>query len=271
MADKKKKDYGMNVDFNSYGLKPAGSYIDSLKHLNDMLDTIAGGAGITTPKTDLDGLKSSMDEADEAAKKLLREMGETDALSPNAPKTKAEEEPERPNLDELLAELDSLVGLDKIKQNVRSLINLAKVRKLREEQGLPTPNMSLHLVFMGNPGTGKTTVARLVAQLYYAIGVLSKGQLVEVEQAGAVGVGHRSADVEGVQACDLTRLVRLICSRAVGVGGEADARALHDLALGRRRRGGHLSSLVALDIGRLGGEVDPHRFCRDKVELKLEI
>ena len=191
MADKKKKEYGMNVDFNSYGLKPAGSYIDSLKHLNDMLDSIAGGAGIPTSKTDMDGLKTSMDEADEAAKKLLREMGETDALSPNAPKTKAEEEPERPNLDELLAELDSLIGLDKIKQNVRSLINLAKVRKLREEQSLPTPNMSLHLVCMGNPGTGQTTVARLVAQLYYAIGVLSKGQLVEVDRsqlvAGFVG------------------------------------------------------------------------------------
>ncbi|MBQ7460355.1 MAG: AAA family ATPase [Oscillospiraceae bacterium] len=191
MADKKKKDYGMNVDFNSYGLKPAGSYLDSLKHLNEMLDSIAGGAGITTPKTDFDGLKTSMDEADEAAKKLLKEMGETDALNPSAPKTKAEKEPERPNLDDLLKELDELIGLENIKGNVRSLINLAKVRKLREEQGLPTPNMSLHLVFMGNPGTGKTTVARLVAQLYYAIGVLSKGQLVEVDRsqlvAGFVG------------------------------------------------------------------------------------
>ena len=191
MSDKNKKDYGFNVDFNSYGLKPAGSYIDSLKRLNDMLDSISDAAGVTKPKTGADDLKASMDEADEAAKKLLEEFERTDALSPSAPKTKAEEEPERPNLDELLEELDSLVGLEKIKANVRSLINLAKVRKLREEQGLPTPAMSLHLVFMGNPGTGKTTVARLVAQLYYAIGVLSKGQLIEVDRsqlvAGFVG------------------------------------------------------------------------------------
>lgn len=187
MADKKKKDYGMNVDFNSYGLRPAGSYIDQLKHLNDMLDSISSESS----KSRVTDLQKDMNEADEAAKKLLEEMNKQDALSPDSPKTKAEEEPERPNLDELLRELDDLVGLEKIKQNVRSLINLAKVRKLREEQGLPTPAMSLHLVFMGNPGTGKTTVARLIAQLYYAIGVLSKGQLVEVDRsqlvAGYVG------------------------------------------------------------------------------------
>lgn len=187
MADKKKKDYGMNVDFNSYGLRPAGSYIDQLRHLNDMLDSISSESS----KSRVTDLQKDMNEADEAAKKLLEEMNKQDALSPDSPKTKAEEEPERPNLDELLREFDDLVGLEKIKQNVRSLINLAKVRKLREEQGLPTPAMSLHLVFMGNPGTGKTTVARLIAQLYYAIGVLSKGQLVEVDRsqlvAGYVG------------------------------------------------------------------------------------
>ena len=96
-----------------------------------------------------------------------------------------------PTLEELLAELDGLCGLEQVKQDVKSLINLVKVRRLREEAGLPVPPMSLHLVFLGNPGTGKTTVARLLARLYHAIGVLPKGQLVEVDRsvlvAGFVG------------------------------------------------------------------------------------
>ena len=94
-------------------------------------------------------------------------------------------EPE-PTLEELLAELDGLCGLEKVKADVKSLINLVKVRRLRQEHGLPVPPMSLHLVFLGNPGTGKTTVARLLARIYKSIGVLSKGQLVEVDRSGLV-------------------------------------------------------------------------------------
>lgn len=98
----------------------------------------------------------------------------------------ADAAPEPPKLEDVLAELDALCGLDQVKKDVKSLINLVKVRKLRQEAGLPVPPMSLHLVFLGNPGTGKTTVARLLSKIYHCIGVLSKGQLVEVDRSGLV-------------------------------------------------------------------------------------
>lgn len=146
--------------------KPASSYLSSL--------------------SDFAALLGSMNQAENAADELIRVMEENSMLSDSSPKTNAELSPDKPDLDMLLAELDSLIGLSQIKSNVKSLINLVKVRKLREENGLPAPPLSLHLVFMGNPGTGKTTVARLLAKLYFAIGVLSKGQLIEVDRSGLV-------------------------------------------------------------------------------------
>ena len=101
-------------------------------------------------------------------------------------KEKEEELPPPEKLEDLLEELDSLVGLEKIKTDVRSLINLIKVRKLRTEAELPVPELSLHMVFTGNPGTGKTTVARLLSRLYRSIGVLKKGTLLEVDRSGLV-------------------------------------------------------------------------------------
>jgi len=103
-----------------------------------------------------------------------------------AAQEEGEPAPQPEKLEDVLAELDALCGLDKVKEDVKSLINLVKVRKLREQAGLPVPPMSLHMVFLGNPGTGKTTVARLLARIYHSIGVLSKGQLVEVDRSGLV-------------------------------------------------------------------------------------
>lgn len=100
----------------------------------------------------------------------------------------------------LVDELNGMVGLSEVKEEIQSLINLIKIRKLREEMNMPVMDMSYHMVFTGSPGTGKTTVARLVGKIYKELGILSDGKMIETDRSGLVAgyVGQTAMKVHDV-------------------------------------------------------------------------
>ena len=152
------------------------------------------------------GLKKSSDKADKS--ETIRDMyGDVRSYSDNKPVSLKEQsrikEGQTPDaevqaeLNELLEDIDAMIGLDGVKREVHNLVNILQVQRLRQKRGLKYPTISNHLVFTGNPGTGKTTVARKIGKIYKCLGILEKGHFVETDRSGLVA-GYMGQTAEKV-------------------------------------------------------------------------
>ena len=167
------------TNFDMSGVKSCNELFDSYKFLGKFFITVDGSL-------DEDVLDKYSGYIRKLNDNIADYLVEDDGLSIQMTRP-AEKEEEKHSLEEYMDRLNSLVGLEKVKKDVNSLINLVQIRKLRDDRGIKQPPMSLHLVFSGNPGTGKTTVARLLSKIYHEIGLLSKGHLIETDRSGLVG------------------------------------------------------------------------------------
>jgi len=142
---------------------------------------------------------------------------------PTAKQPVPELPPERP-LEELLAELDELIGLDHVKEEIRRLTSLLRIQRIRLERDLPTVETSHHLVFTGNPGTGKTTVARLLSQIFRTLDIVTRGHLVETDRSQLVAgyVGQTAARTRAVLESALGGTLLIDEAYALARGGEND-------------------------------------------------
>ena len=192
-------------------LVPSESELEAIDRFRAMVYRVIDGTAVATAGGD-DPSPTPVGPAGQAEQGVALTAAAPEPLPPAQP------------LDDLLDELDALIGLDDVKREVRRVANLLRVQQIRRERGLPVVEQSRHLIFTGNPGTGKTTVARLLARIYRTLGVVERGHLVETDRAGLVAgfVGQTAKRV--VDAFDQADQGVLLIDEAYSLarGGEND-------------------------------------------------
>jgi SpoVK/Ycf46/Vps4 family AAA+-type ATPase len=159
---------------------PIETYIESDDYC---LGCVTSNANKIIEKINTESKNKSSNQSDKEKKKHLSKENNEDGT-----------------LEDVLQELNSLVGLKEVKEEINTLINFIRIQKEREEEGLKTSSVSYHMVFTGNPGTGKTTVARIVSKVYAHLGILDVGELIETDRAGLIAEyeGQTAAKVDEV-------------------------------------------------------------------------
>ncbi len=169
--------------------------LDLIKHMTQQ--------NVKRLSDDIWGMQDKITGDGKAPAKAEEPQAKKKADDGSGAEVKKEEKAEEPEkIEDLMKELDGYIGLGEVKKEVKSLTNVARIYKLRRDNDLPVNDISLHLVFSGNPGTGKTMIARLMSRVYHSLGLLSKGHLVETDRSGLVAGYVGQTSIKTAQVLD---------------------------------------------------------------------